>query len=48
MSPIPRPKLVAPGEGKTIMLFAVRFDPELLEERRFDNGVVHLHYRVTA
>ena len=26
MSPIPRPKLVAPGEGKTIMLFAVRFD----------------------
>jgi quercetin dioxygenase-like cupin family protein len=26
MSPVPRPKLVAPGEGKTIMLFAVRFD----------------------
>jgi quercetin dioxygenase-like cupin family protein len=26
MSPIPRPKLAAPGEGKTIMLFAVRFD----------------------
>jgi quercetin dioxygenase-like cupin family protein len=26
MSPIPRPKLAAPGEGKTVMLFAVRFD----------------------
>ena len=26
MSPIPRPKMAAPGEGKTIMLFAVRFD----------------------
>jgi quercetin dioxygenase-like cupin family protein len=29
MSPVPRPKLVAPGEGKTIMLFAVRFDYKL-------------------
>jgi quercetin dioxygenase-like cupin family protein len=26
MSPIPRPRMAAPGEGKTIMLFAVRFD----------------------
>jgi quercetin dioxygenase-like cupin family protein len=26
MSPVPRPKLVAPGEGKTIMLFGVRCD----------------------
>jgi quercetin dioxygenase-like cupin family protein len=26
MSPIPRPKLVAPGQAKTIMLFSVRFD----------------------
>ena len=26
MSPIPRPKLMAPGEGRSIMLFAVRFD----------------------
>ena len=26
MSPIQRPKLAAPGEGKTVMLFEVRFD----------------------
>jgi quercetin dioxygenase-like cupin family protein len=26
MSPIPRPKLLAPGDGKCVMLFAVRFD----------------------
>jgi len=26
MSTPPRPKLVAPGEGKTVMLFGVRFD----------------------
>jgi hypothetical protein len=31
MSPIPRPRAVAPGEGKTIMLFAVRFDDGGLE-----------------
>src|SRR5829696_6525369 len=30
MSPVPRPKLVAPGEGKTIMLFAVRFDYKVI------------------
>lgn len=30
MSPIPRPRAVAPGEGKTVMLFAVRFDGEEL------------------
>jgi quercetin dioxygenase-like cupin family protein len=26
MSPVPGPKVVAPGEGRTIMLFSVRFD----------------------
>ncbi len=26
MSPIPQPKVVPPGEGRTVMLFSVRFD----------------------
>jgi hypothetical protein len=26
MSTTPTPKLLAPGEGKTVMLFGVRFD----------------------
>jgi dihydrofolate reductase len=36
------------GGGKRILPEGVRAQLELLDERRFDNGVVHLHYRVGA
>ncbi len=34
------------GGGKRALPDDVRAQLELLDERRFDNGVVHLHYRV--
>ncbi len=34
------------GGGKRALPDSVRAQLELLDERRFDNGVVHLHYRV--
>jgi dihydrofolate reductase len=34
------------GGGKPALPRGVRLDLELLGERRFDNGVVHLHHRV--
>lgn len=36
------------GGGKPAFRPALRRNLELLEARRFDNGVVHLHYRVHA
>jgi dihydrofolate reductase len=36
---------VVVGGGKRALLDGVRVDLELLDERRFGNGVVHLHYR---
>jgi dihydrofolate reductase len=36
------------GRGKPAFHPALRRNLELLETRRFDNGVVHLHYRVRA
>jgi dihydrofolate reductase len=36
------------GGGKRALPHDVRAQLELLDERRFDNGVVHLHYRVNA
>ena len=36
------------GGGKRSLPDHVRAQLELLDERRFDNGVVHLHYRVNA
>jgi dihydrofolate reductase len=36
------------GGGKRWLPDDVRLDLELLAERRFGNGVVHLHYRVAA
>ena len=36
------------GDGKRALPDKVRLELELLDERRFDNGVVHLHYRVNA
>lgn len=33
------------GGGKRAFLDAVRVQLELLDERRFGNGMVHLHYR---
>ncbi len=36
------------GGGTQALPDHVRVDLELLDERRFGNGVVHLHYRVTA
>ena len=35
------------GGGKRTLLGKVRAPLELLDERRFRNGVVHLHYRVS-
>jgi dihydrofolate reductase len=35
---------VAVGGGKTALPAGVRLDLELREQRRFPNGVVHLHY----
>ena len=36
------------GGGKAALPDAVRTGLELLDERRFTNGVVFLHYRVTG
>ena len=36
------------GEGKAALPSGLRVELELLGERRFGSGVVHLHYRVTA
>ena len=36
------------GSGKRTLPDKVRAQLELLDERRFKNGVVHLHYRVIA
>jgi dihydrofolate reductase len=36
------------GGGTAALPDHVRVDLELLDERRFDNGVVHLHYRTKA
>jgi dihydrofolate reductase len=41
--------LLAPvlvGGGKRALPDGVRLDLELLDERRFDNGVAYLHYRI--
>jgi dihydrofolate reductase len=35
------------GSGNRALPSDRRVDLELLDERRFGNGVVHLHYRVT-
>jgi dihydrofolate reductase len=34
------------GGGTSALPARVRLGPELLDERRFGNGVVHLHYRI--
>jgi dihydrofolate reductase len=39
---------VVVGGGKRALPDDVRAQLELLDERRFKNGVVHLHYRVSA
>jgi dihydrofolate reductase len=39
---------IAVGGGTRFLPAGVRLDLELLDERHFDNGVVHLHYRATA
>ena len=36
------------GGGTPALPHGVRFGLELLDERRFGNGVVHMHYRTTA
>ena len=36
------------GDGKRALTDNVRAQLELLDERRFRNGVVHLHYRVSV
>jgi dihydrofolate reductase len=36
------------GAGKRALPDNVRTQLELLDERRFNSGVVHLHYRVSA
>jgi dihydrofolate reductase len=36
------------GDGKRALPDKVRLELDLLDERRFDNGVVHLHYRISA
>jgi dihydrofolate reductase len=38
---------VVVGGGKSALPRGVRADLELLAERRFGNGVIHLHYRIT-
>ena len=37
---------VVVGGGRASLPDGVRVDLELLDERRFGNGVVHLHYRI--
>lgn len=39
---------VVVGGGKRALSGNVRADLELLDERRFESGVVHLHYRLKA
>jgi dihydrofolate reductase len=39
---------ISVGGGKQSLPDNVRLRLELLDERRFDNGVVHLHYRTEA
>ena len=39
---------IAVGGGKQVLPDNVRIGLELLDERRFGNGVVHLHYRIKA
>jgi hypothetical protein len=39
---------IAVGGGKRALSGNTRTQLELLDERRFRNGVVHLHYRVSA
>ena len=34
------------GGGKPALLAGIRTNLELLDEHRFDNGVVHLRYRI--
>jgi dihydrofolate reductase len=36
------------GGGKRALSDSVRAELQLLDERRFQNGVVHLHYRLNA
>jgi hypothetical protein len=36
---------IAVGGGKQSLPSSVRLKLELLDERRFNNGMVHLHYR---
>jgi hypothetical protein len=36
------------GGGKQVLPNDVRLKLELLDERRFGNGMVHLHYRPRA
>jgi dihydrofolate reductase len=36
------------GGGTQSLPDGVRLDPELLDERRFEGGVVHLHYRTRS
>ena len=37
---------VVVGGGKRSLPAGLRFGLELLDERRFENGVIHLHYRI--
>ena len=39
---------IAVGGGKRVLPDNVRTQLELLDERRFESGVVHLHYRVSG
>jgi hypothetical protein len=39
---------VVVGGGKPSLPDKVRLELELLDERRFANGVVHLHYRTRS
>jgi riboflavin biosynthesis pyrimidine reductase len=39
---------VVVGGGKKSLPESVRMELELLDERRFGNGVVHLHYRTST
>lgn len=36
------------GGGKPVLPEGTRIDLELIEERRFDNGVLHLRYRIAT
>jgi dihydrofolate reductase len=39
---------VVVGGGKRSLPTNVRLELELLDERRFEGGVVHLHYSISA